>query len=306
MIPANDTKWLTRFKINITSNSNKIFGNGRHQLEVSVSLTPKAGNEVTEEQLDTIRLVTLDDDGVYQPLSGELQVTNERDTRFEYYADTGSAPSPLLEAPSRRRRFYVSSTRPGGSLDVIYAAISKDEDTHYVSHTSVFNASETVETLTPLRLNRDDFTLLVEDNHEHKIGATRWDYDIYQLFLKSRHLRIVQSIPYGAKSGQPYYQKIEEEEDGWFLDGETVWSWTHVAYEVSNIKTFRVPHVTLSVNRHPGSLLCIRIKTEGTVNLSGGRNTSSVWGLIDQYGNEHKVEMTQTSNGNLIDFVMAT
>ncbi|WP_256665290.1 hypothetical protein [Pseudomonas sp. SLFW] len=41
MNPANDTHWITRFDVKVSSNSNKVFGNGRHQLEVSVSLTPK-------------------------------------------------------------------------------------------------------------------------------------------------------------------------------------------------------------------------------------------------------------------------
>lgn len=302
MNPANDTNWITKFNIHVTSNSNKVFGNGRHQLEVSVSVTPKAGVEISDEQLDSIRLVTLDDDGAYQELDGELHMSKERDKRFEYYADTGGAPQALLAANSRRRRFYVSSTRSGGSLDVIYAAISKDEETQYVSNTSKFNTSITLETLTPLRLTREDMTLSVEDNYEHTVNATDWDYDVYQMYPNSRHLKWVASIPYGPGSGIPYYQTTVED-NGFFADGEPK-SYTHLAFEVSTRRRFKAPTTDISVNRRPGSMVFIRIKTFGPVTLTGAQNRTSRWGLLDQYGNEQQIEMTQTSDGNLIDFIV--
>lgn len=302
MNPANDTNWITKFNIYVSSNSNKVYGNGRHQLEVSVTVTPKAGVDITDKQLDSIRLVTLDDNGAYQELSGELQMSTERDTRFEYYADTGAPPAPLLAANTLRRKFYVSSTRSGGTLDVIYAAITKDKATHYVSHTSKFNSAITVETLTVLRLTREDMTLSVEDNHEHTVNATEWDYDVYQLFLKSRTLKLVASVPYGPGSGTPYYQQTVEDE-GWLSDGDPR-SYTHIAYEVSDRRTFQAPTTVLSIHRRAGSMVVIRIKTFGPVTLTGAHNRTSQWGLFDQYGNEHKIEMTQQSNGNLLDFIV--
>lgn len=307
MSPANDTNWITKFGIHVTSNSNKVFGNGRHQLEVSVTVTPKPGVDITEEQLDSIRLVTLDDNGAYQELSGELRMSTERDTRFEYYADTGAAPAPLLEANARRRKFYVSSSRSGGTLDVIYAAISKDETTHYVSHTSKFNTSATLETLTPLRLTRDDFAFDDEDNHFQTVDATEWNYDVYQLFIKSRTLKLVDAISYGATSGEAYFQNVIEEESGWDFEGlapDIAKSFTHIGYGVSDQREFPVPNATLSVNRYPNSMLFIRIFTYGTVSLGGTTTIDARWGLLDQYGNEHKIKMTQRNDGQYIDFVM--
>lgn len=304
MKPANDTNWITKLKVQVTSNSGKVFGNGRHQLEVSVSVLPKTGIAISEEQFNSMRLVTLDDDGVYRELSGDLQVSTERDKRFEYYADTGAAPAPLHEADSgwRRRKFYVSSTRTGGSLDVIYAAISKDEQTQYFSNVSNFTSSVTVETLTPLRLTREDMTLSVEDNYEHTVNATEWDYDVYQLYLNGRTLKLVASLPYGPGSGTAYYQQTVEDE-GWLADGEPR-SYTHIAFEVSDRRKFKAPTTVLSVHRRPGSMVFIRIKTYGPVTLSDVQNRTSRWGLLDQYGNEYKIEMTQQSNGNLLDFIV--
>ncbi|MFJ5298858.1 hypothetical protein ACIQAL_20270 [Pseudomonas sp. NPDC088368] len=307
MKPVTDTNWITKFGIHVTSNANKVFANGRHQLEISVSVTPKAGVDITDEQLDSIRLVTLDDNGAYQDLSGELHMSTERDARFEYFADTGSAPAALLEANARRRRFYVSSTRSGGTLDVIYAAITKDESTHYVSHTSLFNTSVTIETLTPLNLTRDDFSFKDEDNHYQEIGATEWNYDVYQLVIKGRQLKLVDAIPYGPKSGEAYFQNVLEEDPGWDFDGLTPHiskSFTHIGYEVSDQTEFPVPNAVLSVNRLPNSMLFIRILTYGTTRLQGVTSTDTRWGLLDQYGNEHKIKMTQRNDGQYIDFVM--
>lgn len=304
MTPTNDTNWITKFGIHVTSNSNKVFGNGRHQLEVSVTVTPKPGVDITEEQLDSIRLVTLDDNGAYQELSGELRMSTERDTRFEYYADTGAAPAPLLEANARRRKFYVSSSRSGGTLDVIYAAISKDETTHYVSHTSKFNTSATLETLTPLRLTRDDFAFDDEDNHYQEIRGTEWNYDVYQLFIKGRNLKLVEAIPYGPTSGQAYFQSIFEEESFFDPDYYLAKSFTHIGYQVSDQTRFRVPEAVLSVDRRPNSMLFIRIFTQGGAKLTGVETIDAQWGLLDQYGNEHKIKMTQRNDGQYIDFVM--
>jgi len=73
MKPVNEADWLSRLNINITSSSNRIFNNGNHQLEISVGLTPRNGEIITDEQLNSVRLVTLEDDGSYQELSGEYR-----------------------------------------------------------------------------------------------------------------------------------------------------------------------------------------------------------------------------------------
>lgn len=299
---ANDTRWLTAFNVNLTSNSRKLYANGRQQVEISVSVTFRSRAIFTKEQLDNIRLVILDDNGAFQELSGELNVSTERDTRFHYYADTGAPPAPLLQPYSIRRRFYVSSTRPGGSLDRIYAAINKDRDTLYVSHTSVFNSSVEVESLTPLRLTRDDIEFSREDNHHQVVNATDWDYDVYQLSFKGRNLKMVQSVSYGTGSGYLYYSNVIEDY-GYFADGEPR-SNMHIAYAVGTQTKFRLPRSILSVRRRPASMVFIRIATHGPVTVSGDSRSLSQWGLIDQYGNEHMIEMTQEDNGNLIDFVM--
>lgn len=307
MNPANDTNWITKFNINVTSNSNKVFGNGRQQLEISVSVTPKSGVDITPEQLDSIRLVTLDDDGVYQALSGDLQASTKRNSLYELYADTGSAPSPLLQGNALRRRFYVSSSLSGGSVTALYAAISKDDETEYVSNTSKFNSFVNVETLTPLRLIRDNFSFDAQDNHLANINSTAWDYDVNQLYIKGHGLRLVDAIAYGPASGEAYFQNILREDSGWDFDGlspDISRSFTHIGYGLTAQREFTVPNATLQVNRVPHSMIFIRIYTNGTAFLSGVVTRDAQWGLIDQYGNEHRIKMTQLNHGQHIDFVM--
>lgn len=312
MRPNDDTNWITRFNISITSNANKVFSNGRQQLEVSVSVSPKSGQTITEEQMKSIRLVTLDDQGGYQELSGELTATTERDKRFEYYADTGVAPSHLqLESASRRKRFYVSSTRPGGSRDIVYAAISKDEHTHYVSDTSRFNASVTVESVTPLRMAREDFVFSGEDRQSETLDGLIVDYDVYHLSFKNSRFRIVESIAYGAADGNCYAQNYLDVTPWYYVFCASLeyglfryQNHYHYAFAVGSEKEFRWRDTPIKVNSRKDVMNFVRVKVTGDDFSNIPYSTPSRWGLRDQYGNEHKIEMTQESGGNIPDFFM--
>nr|WP_314574888.1 hypothetical protein [uncultured Pseudomonas sp.] len=308
MRPLNDTNWITRFNVDITSSSNRVFSNGRQQLQVSVSVTPKEGQTVTNEQLDSIRLVTLDDDGNYQELSGDLQASTQRDERFDYYGGSGTAPQNLLDSNSRRRKFYVSSTRPGGSLDVIYASISKDSQASYVSHTNRFNSSVTVESITPLRMNRNNFEFEGIDEHWEQIGEEKVDFDVYHLSFKSSGLRIVDCITHGAKGGVPYYQDCELISSwggGIRGDGYSIHHYYyHFAYPVGPERTFSYGGRSIAINKRRGVMDFVRLKlTKDGAPITPVKH-DSVWGLLDQHGNEHKIEMTQESSGNIPNFRM--
>lgn len=307
-----DTNWITKFNISITSNSNRVFANGRHQLEVSVSVSPKSGQEISAEQMESLHLVTLDDDGVYRKLSGELDASERRDKRFEYYADTGSAPNNLqLESSSRRKRFYISSTRPGGSRDIVYAAISKDADTQYVSHTSRFNSAVTVESLTPLRMTRDDFIFDGEDRQWETLDSLTVDYDVYHLSFRSSRLKIVESIAYGAKEEVCYAQNNIDITPGYYFFYVSFENATfryqnhfHYAIKVGPEKEFRWRDTPIKVNNRSGVMNFVRVKVTGDDFSNVPYSTPSRWGLLDQYGNEHKIEMTQESDGNIPNFIM--
>lgn len=119
-ISTNTSAWLNHFNIKITSNSHRLYSNGRQQIEVTVAVAPAPNNTLTAEQLDSIALVTLDDDGVYRELTGELKVSTTRDPQFDYFAASSGAPQNLEPSgTTTHKRFYITSTRIGGSLDKV-------------------------------------------------------------------------------------------------------------------------------------------------------------------------------------------
>lgn len=300
-ISSTANTWLSQFKIDITSSTNKVFGNGRQQLEATVTVAGRKDGIISDEQLASISLVTLDDDGVYRELDGPLKASSVRDAAFEYYADTGTIPSNLeLRGPVRRRRFYISSSRSGGSLDRLYARISKDDNTHYVTDAGSFNSSITVESITPLRYDEDDFEMSRGD----EISTEALDLDIYYLKFKNPKLRIVKSTPHDvAYNHNPHYRycfktTVKRDYD------KVASLLTHYAFKVGPERTFTVAGSTVTLNRRPGCMNIIRTITHQIYLQSLPKNEvkPSRWWIFDQYGNERKIEITQTDNGNRIGF----
>lgn len=319
MRPINEADWLSRLAISITSNSNRIFNNGNHQLEVSVGLTPRKGESITKEQLESVRLVTLDDDGQYQELSGEYRASRERDNRFEYYADTGSAPTWRLDSNVHRRRFYVSSTASGGSIKTLYAAVTRDEDSHYVSHTSVFNSWAEVETITQPLFQRSDFKLERVDILKNKVTdfiefdgkswevETAVDVDLYHLAFKKPAFRI-------AGSDAAFLQGFAAIFLGDRDDGEVFWGDNLVSPLVemnlhylvdprSPVQEFRYRHLSVPVNKRPGAMDFIRLQLRGIdPKPETGPPAPRSFSVYDQYGGKHTIEVTTEGAGNAMDF----
>ena len=293
--------WLTQFKIEITSSSNKVFGNGRQQLEATVSVAPRTNSTISDEQLASIALVTLDDDGVYRELNGALKASETRDPVFQYFADTGSAPSNLeIRGPARRKRFYVSSSRSGGSLDKLYARISKNADTHYVTDVGAFKSSIIVESITPLRYEVQDLELTAED----ELDTANVDIDVYYLKFKNPKLQIVKSVSFNEFDDEDYhYRRCFATSQG--AHPGAIGSWfTHYAFEVGARFPFSAGQSTVTLNQRPGQMNLVRTITNEPFYTSRPQNYAhrSRWALFDQYGNDRKIEVTQTDNGNRISF----
>jgi hypothetical protein len=300
--------WLSRFKIDITSSTNRVFGNGRQQLEATVTVAPRNGGTITDAQLASIALVTLDDDGVYRELSGQLKASSERDAAYEYYADTGSPPSNLeLNGPVRRKRFYISSSRSGGSIDQIYACISKDGNTHHVTDGGSFNSSITVESITPLRYEESDFEL----NAENALRTGMTDIDIYFFKFKNPKLRIVKSAPHSEYYSESwndfhnedwYYRHCHTTRTGENFSTIATWR-THYAFEISPKRNVTLGTSTVTLNHRAGQMNLLRTVTDEFIyNRPEDESERSIWSVFDQYGNERQIEFTQTDDGNRIGF----
>jgi hypothetical protein len=99
---------------------------------ISVGATPETGVHITKDQLDSIRPVTVDDNGVYRESSGELKMSTERDQRSHYYTITG-APPALWGHDVYRRSFKgrnLKTVQPvnygTGSGHLYYSNVTKD------------------------------------------------------------------------------------------------------------------------------------------------------------------------------------
>lgn len=300
--------WLSRFKIDITSSANRVFGNGRQQLEATVTLAPRSAATITDAQLASITLVTLDDDGVYRELSGPLKASSERDAAYDYYADTGGAPGNLeTKGPIRRKRFYISSSRSGGSSDQIYARISKDGNTHYVTDGGSFNSSITVESITPLRYDESDFELNAED----ALTTGNTDIDLYFFKFKNPKLRIVKSTPHNEYYSESwndfhnedwYYRHCHATRTGENFNLIATWR-THYAFEIGPKRKVTIGGNSVTLNHRAGQMNLLRTVTdEITYNRPQDESERSIWSVFDQYGNERQIEFTQTDDGNRIGF----
>ncbi|HEY0288124.1 MAG TPA: hypothetical protein VGC62_14100 [Pseudomonas sp.] len=300
--------WLSQFKVEITSSANMVFGNGRQQLEATVIVAPRNHGTITDKQLASIALVTLDDDGVYRELTGGLKASLNRDPLYQYFADTGSAPSNLeIRGPVRRKRFYISSSRTGGSLDRVYARISKDESTYHVTDGGAFNSSIIIESITPRRYDENDFEL----SAVNELSTDRVDMDLYYLKFKNPQYQIVKSTPYTEYYSEPYDSFYN---DDWYYrycyetrsdaGQNVIASWyTHYAFEVGPKRAFTAGTNSITLNRRAGQMNLVRATThEVSYNRPQNESERSVWGVIDQYGNERKIEFIQTDEGNRIGF----
>ncbi|QXH55458.1 hypothetical protein [Pseudomonas maumuensis] len=302
-------QWLSRFRVDITSNSNRIYANGRQQVEVTVTVEPRSGQTVTEEQLDSIALLEIDENGEFLILNDLLIARNKRNERYEAHAARGSNPQNLLASTSatRHRKFYVSSRHRGGTLSTIYAGIYMNQDTHFETNVAPFKSSAVIESVTPHRFSAEHFELNCLD----LLNKGNWDIDEYQFAFRDPNYRIAKSIAYGVPAATSFHRQTVNNNSWYTFNTADGYRSYCTAYSLDS--TFKdefhlyIPQV--EVNKRPGQLTLLRMKERIDAKLISGMPVSewagdSIWGIIDQHGNEHIVKFFAIDAGNLISFKM--
>lgn len=298
-------QWLRRFRVDITSNSPRIFANGRQQVRVTVTLEPRDGQTISQASLDSLQLILIDDDGKIHDLDAELVASTERDSRFTYHAGSGGAPSPLMEAATGtiRRHFYVTSTLPGGTLSTIYAGIWKDQDTSFETNRAPFLSSVEIESITPRRLTQDHFELSVEDAGNN--AAT--DIDLYYLQFKDPDRYIAASRSLAIPSGVAFYNGWKNISP-WYAIHSDLWSsyrYTHYAFDIGAEFEWASSNgeVTVRLNKRHG---CMTLLRERELINSGAASAEardwSIWEVIDQHGNGVLLRFVRENHGDRIGF----
>lgn len=315
------SQWLRRFRVDVTSSSNRVFGNGRQQVEVTVTLEPRDGQAITAEQLDSVRLLVCTDEGEYLALeaqvdqgSAPLLASPARDPRFNYFAATASAPSALMDSSAKtlRRRFYVSSTFPGGTPTTLYAGIFQDEEVHFETNASPFSSSVVIETLTPPKLAESAFLLEMEPRITRWVdgaASTRDDeyqYDVGYFSTRDPNNPLIMSKAEQTPSGVPFYERN---------------SWDHVLISFELINDYSqcceltvhglgdpfeqdLPGAVVKLNQRAHQLCLMRYfnRFYSRQNSNEVSSRPSLWRLVDINGNEHLIEFFTSDDGDSIRF----
>ncbi|MFY1664814.1 hypothetical protein [Pseudomonas sp. Pseu.R1] len=314
-----NTNFLSTFKIQITSGQPRIYNNGHQQIEITVTYQPAKNVELSEEQLNSLRLVT-SKGGEFQELSDEFTVSTTRDPRFKYFQDPrgpSNVRAPEVIAGQNIKTFYISSTHEAEVPINLHAAMNKDDDLVAITGTKYFNSSCIITTVNPdLILSRQDFKFWGEDVHEEDLSSwhagqktTReLDVDVYHLSFKDPRNRLVESVKAEEGTvgeGEPWFHKKFEADASWFFDSRESRIHTHIAYTVGTKLSFSNEHITINVSRR-NVMNFVRVKIyekhpSFPVSVKTV-NERSVWLLRDQNGNTHKIEMFTESNGNIPNF----
>jgi hypothetical protein len=308
-------QWLRRFELNITSNSRRVYANGRQQVEVTVTLEPRTGQTISQQSLDSLALVQIDDEGNPRTLDHPyLYAHQQRDERFIYHHASGHAPSALTASSptTLRRRFYVTSKCPGGTLSQIYAAIQMDEEHVFVTDTGPFQSSVIIESLAPPPAHQGLFHLNAESPLKYKrSNLNYWDDELeetvsYFGFSDPKDV-MVESQALATPSAVPVY-----EANGW--------DHALISFELTNDYSYhrsvtvhgtgqpfelRSPDSGRVHRDRPGHMLIHQhARRFYNAHYNDAYTKPSVWSVMDQHGNAYEVEFLVAEVGKHLSFTV--
>lgn len=304
-------QWLSRFEVAITSNASRVFANGRQQVEVTISIEPRKGQQISAEQLATLQLIVIDDDGIPRDLQGDLQVTDRRDSRFAYHAASGAMPSALMQSSPRtlRRRFYVSSTHAGGTLSTLYAGIWKDEQTHFETNRAPFQSSVVIESIATPEPHASMFSLEREKKNEsynvEGVHDDEFEYQVGHFGFSDPRNRIVESHAHATPSGEAFYWRHNWEHVLISFTGTNDYSqYCHVtAYGVNEtFERYTGGAQPLFSNRPNHMTLSLYHQRFYRRHYSDRAEHASRWTVLDKHGNAYGIAFFATESGRNVQF----
>ncbi|MHC8388494.1 hypothetical protein ACYZTM_10765 [Pseudomonas sp. MDT2-39-1] len=149
--------WLTKLTIAVSSPSNRVYPNGRQQLEVSVVVEPLMSQIVKPEELASVKLMVRDALGRFLPLNDDNKApwffSLVRNAYLEYPGAKDTASSEGVTSVYTRK-FYVMASNTAGSgssMETLYVGITRhiEGQTHdYVTDGSESGFSSTADVRT--------------------------------------------------------------------------------------------------------------------------------------------------------------
>jgi hypothetical protein len=151
------SSWLTKLTTAVSSPSNRVYPNGRQQMEVTVVIEPLSSQTIKPEELASVKLMVRDAHGQFSPLpesdsAGTPWFFSHARNEYLEYPGGRNTSSAINPSAVYTRKFYVSAdTGSAGSMEALYAGITRhteEGEYDYVTDGSESGFSSSVEVRT--------------------------------------------------------------------------------------------------------------------------------------------------------------
>ena len=303
--PHDPIFWLREFRVELSSASNNLYGNGRQQAEIRLTANVQPGQPaLTPAQLSSLLLVLEKPDGTYEllPFNGPTTLqwwqSIERDMRFDLMpGSTGVRPlSPPTSTASKL--LYVSTTQPGGSNVKLRARIQKDDNTvYYTDEASGFDSHVVLTTVRPPAYGEQDY----------EWRKTVDQGDVNHVFLHEYSLQL-------KNLGlSPVYQLIAPGMIRWHRNapGERYATYVGMAFPGNNTIRYET-RIDTGADFEPARVTSTRgsealiLVLNGANNIPYNREGLDHGGpctvtLVDRHGNDHHVQFRFDEQGTALE-----
>lgn len=133
------SSWLTKLTTAVSSPSNRVYPNGRQQMEVTVVIEPLSSQTIKPEELASVKLMVRDANGQFSPLpesdsAGTAWFFSHSRNEYLEYPGARKTSSVIKRKAVYTRKFYVmaGSTIAAGRMETLYAGITRHtQEGHY-------------------------------------------------------------------------------------------------------------------------------------------------------------------------------
>ncbi|WP_314104575.1 hypothetical protein [uncultured Stenotrophomonas sp.] len=301
-------KYLSKFQLTCQGYDKvrcTVYANGRQQVPIQINVEARDEDGVIVDVNHAglyLYLCKYDDIDVFPT---ELGRTATEDRRFVYdgtvqSASTGvEASAGMVGAFEEDERVqYVRqfvTAKKVGTYKLAVRCRSPDK-VIFVTNTpnppeGKFDSWLLIDAREPVPIRWEEFGMSREDAYNN----SKWDLDLYYIYFKDANLRIVDSVSYGFPvNDMPHYS--------WNKGGKQI---HHVTYRANERRMVRhrscadpSNYLNFYVNSRAGQATAARVTD--TRPCGSFHSDPRVMGYIDQYGNESKVMIKGSSNGNTL------
>lgn len=300
-------KYLSRFEVTCQDREKvvcPVYANGRQQVPIQITIEARDEDDVVVDVNHSrlyLNLVSYEDADVFPDGLGRSAT---EDTRFKYNWQVGPAGAGedapgVLENSDRLNsaKQFVSANKVG-----VYKLAARCRSPDWVLFTTntpnpsagKFDSWVLVEAREPCAQAWDKFSMTRTDY----ITGSEWDVDLYYIYFNVQNLTIEASIKYGSAGD-------DESHYSWIKDGRQT---RHVAYPAGarrnvqhNSCATSSKSIVIQTNLREGQATVARIREPDP--CGNFTHNGVLMGYIDQNGNESKVAIKGSSNGNTLHLI---